>query len=69
MKLFIAGLVSGALLTFLLTEVIEEIVLRKMLKNVPIDDEKKQQKEEADYYFNEAKKIIESNDNHILHLD
>ena len=38
MKLFIAGLVFGALLTFLLTEVIEEIALRKMLKNVPIDD-------------------------------
>lgn len=69
MKLFIAGLVFGALLTFLLTEVIEEIALRKMLKNVPIDDEKKQLKEEADYYFNEAKKIIESNDNHILHLN
>lgn len=69
MKLFIAGLVSGALLTFLSIEVIEEIALRKMLKNVPIDDEKKQLKEEADYYFNEAKKIIESNDNHILHLD
>lgn len=69
MKLFIAGLVFGSLLTFLLTEVIEEIVLRKMLKNVPIDDEKKQLKEEADYYFNEANKIIESNNNHILHLD
>ena len=69
MKLFIAGLVSGALLTFLLTEVIEEIALRKMLKNAPIDDKKKQLKEEADYYFNEAKKIIESNDNHIQYLD
>ena len=32
-------------------------------------DKKKQQKEEADYYFNEAKKIIESHNNHILHLD
>ena len=69
MKLFIVGLVFGALLTFLLIEEIEEITLRKMLKNVPIDDKKKQQKEEADYYFNEAKKIIESHDNHILHLD
>lgn len=69
MKLFIVGLVSGVLLTFLSIEVIEEIALRKMLKNVPIDDEKKQLKEEADYYFNEAIKIIESNNNHTLHLD
>lgn len=69
MKLFIAGLGFGALLTFLLIEVIEGIVLRKMLKNVPIDDKKKQLKEEADYYFNEANKIIKSNNNHILHLD
>lgn len=69
MKLFIVGLVFGALLTFLLIEEIEEITLRKMLKNVPIDDKKKQQKEEADYYFNEAIKIIKSHDNHILHSD
>ena len=34
-----------------------------------LDEKKKEQEENADYYFNEAEKIIKENDSHIPHLD
>ena len=34
-----------------------------------INEKKKEQEENADYYFNEAEKIIKENDSHIPHLD
>ena len=34
-----------------------------------LDEKKKEQEENADYYFNEAEKIIKENDNHIPRID
>lgn len=47
--------------------------IRKNIKGEPqcvnFEEEKKEQEENADYYFNEAEKIIKENDSHIPHLD
>jgi len=34
-----------------------------------LDEKKKEQEENADYYFNEAEKIIKENDSHIPRID
>lgn len=46
-------------------------ILSKIVLEEPeiLDEKKKEQEENADYYFNEAEKIIKENDSHIPHLD
>ena len=41
----------------------------KLIEVLNLDEKKKEQEENADYYFNEAEKIIKENDSHIPHLD
>lgn len=43
----------------------------KKMKKEPeiLDEKKKEQEENADYYFNEAEKIIKENDSHIPRID
>lgn len=73
MKIFIFGLLFGVLITLVLIDEIEGIILKKTLKNINTNKQKKDKKEqdlkEAEYYVEEAKKIIKENDKHIPHLD
>ena len=67
--IFILGMFIGALITYILIDEIEEYKFNKMMDEIPLDEKKKEQEENADYYFNEAEKIIKENDSHITHLD
>ena len=67
--IFILGMFIGALITYILIDEIEEYKFNKMMDEIPLDEKKKEQEENADYYFNEAEKIIKENDSHIPHLD
>lgn len=67
--IFILGMFIGALITYILINEIEEYKFNKMMDEIPLDEKKKEQEENADYYFNEAEKIIKENDSHIPHLD
>ena len=67
--IFILGMFIGALITYILIDEIEEYKFDKMMDEIPLDEKKKEQEENADYYFNEAEKIIKENDSHIPHLD
>lgn len=73
MKIFIFGLLFGVLITLVLIDEIEGIILKKTLKNINTNKQKKDKKEqdlkETEYYVEEAKKIIKENDKHIPHLD
>lgn len=74
MKIFIFGLLFGVLITLVLIDEIEGIILKKTLKNINVNKQKKKDKKEQDlketeYYVEEAKKIIKENDKHIPHLD
>ena len=73
MKIFIFGLLFGVLITLVLIDEIEGIILKKTLKNINANKQKKDKKEqdlkETEYYVEEAKKIIKENDKHIPHLD
>ena len=74
MKIFIFGLLFGVLITLVLIDEIEGIILKKTLKNINVNKQKKKDKKEqdlkeAEYYVEEAKKIIKENDKHIPHLD
>lgn len=73
MKIFIFGLLFGVLITLVLIDEIEGIILKKTLKNINVNKQKKDKKEqdlkETEYYVEEAKKIIKENDKHIPHLD
>lgn len=73
MKIFIFGLLFGVLITLVLIDEIEGVILKKTLKNININKQKKDKKEqdlkETEYYVEEAKKIIKENDKHIPHLD
>lgn len=73
MKIFIFGLLFGVLITLVLIDEIEGVILKKTLKNINVNKQKKDKKEqdlkEAEYYVEEAKKIIKENDKHIPHLD
>ena len=67
--IFILGMFIGALITYILIDEIEEYKFNKIKDEIPLDEKKKEQEENADYYFNEAEKIIKENDSHIPHLD
>ena len=67
--IFILGMFIGALITYILIDEIEDYKFNKMMDEIPLDEKKKEQEENADYYFNEAEKIIKENDSHIPHLD
>lgn len=67
--IFILGMFIGALITYILIDEIEEYKFNKIMDEIPLDEKKKEQEENADYYFNEAEKIIKENDSHIPHLD
>ena len=67
--IFILGMFIGALITYILIDEIEEYKFNKMMDEIPLDEKKKEQEENADYYFNEAEKIIKENYSHIPHLD
>lgn len=67
--IFILGMFIGALITYILINEIEEYKFNKIMDEIPLDEKKKEQEENADYYFNEAEKIIKENDSHIPHLD
>ena len=67
--IFILGMFIGALITYILSDEIEEYKFNKIMDEIPLDEKKKEQEENADYYFNEAEKIIKENDSHIPHLD
>lgn len=73
MKIFIFSLLFGVLITLVLIDEIEGVILKKALKNINVNKQKKDKKEqdlkEAEYYVEEAKKIIKENDKHIPHLD
>ena len=67
--IFILGMFIGALITYILIDEIEDYKFNKIMDEIPLDEKKKEQEENADYYFNEAEKIIKENDSHIPHLD